>query len=85
VGAWLGVLARQGHDAVQHARELHARRALPRRLCRGEDAAHLQQGALGDVGTLVALPSEHVPHRFRGRTDGGEGDELPRAHARLRE
>ena len=48
VGAGRGVLARQGHDALQHARELHARRAVPGGLRRGEDAAHLQQGALGD-------------------------------------
>ena len=48
VGAGRGVLAGQGHDAVQHARELHARRALPRRLRGSEDAAHLQQGAVGD-------------------------------------
>ena len=56
VGAGRRVLARQGHDALQHARELHARRAVPRRLRRGEDAAHLQQGAVGDVRPLVALP-----------------------------
>ena len=29
VGARRGVLASQGHDALQHARELHARRAVP--------------------------------------------------------
>ena len=39
----------QGHDALQHARQLHARGAVPGRLRRGEDAAHLQQGALGDA------------------------------------
>ena len=49
VGAGRGVLARQGHDALQHARELHARRAVPGRLRRGEDAARLQQGAVGDA------------------------------------
>ena len=48
VGARRRVLAEQGHDAVQHARQLHARRAVPGRLRRGEDAAHLQQGAVGD-------------------------------------
>ena len=32
------VLARQGHDALQHARRLHAWQALPRRLLGGEDA-----------------------------------------------
>ena len=63
VGAGRGVLARQGHDALQPARQLHARGALPGRLHRGEDAAHLQQGALGDVRALAALPPEHVPRR----------------------
>ena len=70
VGAGRGVLAGQGHDALQHARELHARRAVPDRLRRGEDAAHLQQGAVGDLGALGALPAEHVPGaglRGRGR------------------
>ena len=52
VGAGRDVLARQGHDALQHARRLHARRALPGRLRRGEDADRLQQGALGDVRAL---------------------------------
>jgi threonyl-tRNA synthetase len=44
------VLARQGHDALQHPRQLHARGALPRRLLGVEDAADLQQAALGDSG-----------------------------------
>ena len=38
-------------------------RALPGRLRRGEDADRLQQGALGDVRPLAALPREHVPRR----------------------
>ena len=53
----------QGHDALQPAGRLHARGALPRRLRRGEDAARLQQGAVGDLGALAALPPEHVPRR----------------------
>ena len=57
---------------------------LPGRLRRGEDAARLQQGALGDVRPLAALPPEHVPRRGRGRADGPEGDELPGPHARVR-
>ena len=36
---------------------------LPGRLRRSEDADHLQQGAVGDVRPLGALPPEHVPHR----------------------
>jgi hypothetical protein len=50
-----------------------------------EDAADLQQAALGDVRTLAALPPEHVPGRVRERRDGRQGDELPRPHARVRE
>ena len=63
VGAGRDVLARQGHDALEHARRLHARRADPGRLRRSEDAARLQQGAVGDVRALAALPREHVPRR----------------------
>ena len=41
---------------------------VPGRLCRGEDADHLQQGAVGDVRPLAALPREHVPRRVaKGR------------------
>ena len=36
---------------------------FPSRLCRGQDAARVQQGALGNIGALVALPPEHVSHR----------------------
>jgi hypothetical protein len=52
-------------------------RALPCRLHASEDAAHLQQGAVGDVRPLAALPREHVPHRAERRADEPEGDELP--------
>ncbi len=66
MGAGCDVLARQGNDAVQHARQLHARRALPCRLRGVENAADLQQGVVGDVRPLAALPREHVPrHRAR--------------------
>ena len=75
----------KGDDALPHARGLHARGALPRRLRRGAHAAHLQQGAVGDLRALAALPPEHVPRRVRARADGREGHELPRAHARLRQ
>ena len=60
VGAGRGVLARQGHDALQHARQLHARRALPRRLRRGEDAARLQQGAVGDAPATGSTTGENM-------------------------
>ena len=41
---------------------------IPGRLRRGQGAARLQQGALGDVRPLAALPPEHVP----GRESEGE-------------
>ena len=65
VGAGRHVLAGQGRHALQHARRLHAQRALPRRLRRGEDADRLQQGPVGNLGPLVALPREHVPRASR--------------------
>ena len=78
LGAGRDVLAGQGHDALQHARQLHAQRAVPCRLRRGQDADHLQQGVVGDVGPLVVLPREHVPRAVvRRRGDGAEVDELP--------
>ena len=71
----------EGDDALQHARQLHARGAVPGGLRRGEGADRLQQGAVGNLRTLAALPPEHVPRRERRRADGAQGDELPRAHA----
>ena len=35
-------------------RQLHARGAVSRRIRRAEDAAHLQQGAMGDIRSLVS-------------------------------
>ena len=78
VGSRRGILAGQGDDALQPPRQLHAGRAAAEWLRRGEDAAHLQQGTLGDVRALVALSRQHVPDRVGRGTDGGEGDELPR-------
>ena len=52
--------------------------AGPGRL-RGSEGAHrVQQGALGNLRTLAALPAEHVSRRERRRADGAQGDELPR-------
>ena len=85
VGARRGVLDEEGHDPLSPAGRLHAGGALPRRLQRGEDAADLQQGAVGDVRALAPLPPEHVPRRSRRRADGREGHELPRPHARVRQ
>jgi hypothetical protein len=49
VGAGRHLLAAEGHGHLQHARELHARGALPGGLHRGEGADRLQQGAVGDL------------------------------------
>ena len=65
VGAGRGVLAGEGGDALQRARQLHARRALPGRLPGSQDADHLQQGALGNLRPLGSLSREHVPRRSR--------------------
>ena len=46
----------------------------------------LQQGVVGDVRSLGALPAEHVPSAgLRGRGNGAEGHELPRPLSALRE
>ena len=80
------VLAAQGHGALQHARQLHARRADPGRLRRGQGADHLQQGAVGDVRSLGLLPGQHVPGEVgRRRGDGPQADELPRPLPALRQ
>ena len=60
----------KGTDPLQHARELHARGARPGRLHRGEGADRVQQGALGNLRPLAALPREHVPRGVRGRGHG---------------
>ncbi len=60
---WLG----KGTTLYNTLAQLHARRAVPGRLRRGEDADRLQQGAVGNVRPLAALPPEHVPRRGRQR------------------
>ena len=45
--------------------DLRRTRERAPRLPRGEDAAHLRQVALGDVGALGEVPGEHVPIRRR--------------------
>ncbi len=85
VGAGRDLLAGEGHGALEHARRLHAQRAHPGGLRRGEGADYLQQGVVGDIGPLAALSREHVPRRERRRADGPQGDELPRALPHLRE
>ena len=76
---WLG----KGTTLYHHARQLHARGAVPRRLRRGEDAAHLQQGAVGNVRALAALPRRTCSSSNPKTSQMGvKADELPRPHAR---
>ena len=67
VGARSDVLARQGNRALEHARRLHARRADSSRLRGSESADHLQQGALGNVRTLVPLSARTCSSSSRKR------------------
>ena len=64
------VLDRARHDALQPARRLRARAAAAR-LRRDQDAAAVQQGAVGAVGPLGQVQGEHVP---RARQRDGEHD-----------
>ena len=81
------VLARQGHDALQHARQLHARACcFPPGYVEVQGAARLQQGAVGDVRPLAALPREHVPRRdARTRSMGLKAMNCPGPHADVRQ
>ena len=86
MGAGRHVLAAERHDALQHAVELHARRADSRRLSGSEGADRLQQGAVADVRALGLLPGQHVPREVVGRRgDGAQADELPRTLPALRQ
>jgi threonyl-tRNA synthetase len=59
----------KGHDALQHAVELHARCVDSRRLPGSESADRVQQGAVADVRSLGLLPGQHVPREV---VDGEE-------------
>ena len=50
---------------------------LSGRLCRGEDAAHLQQGVVGTVRPLETIPAEPVPHRIRRGNDETQAMNCP--------
>src|SRR5512142_2513284 len=62
----LGVLAAARHDALQPARGRDAPPGLEERLPGGEDAAALQQEALGAERPLGRLQGEHVPRLGQG-------------------
>ena len=78
---WLGKGTTLYQTLANYMREV----LFPRRLCGGEDAADLQQGPLGALGSLEALPQGHVPHRVGRRDDEHEADELPGPFPHLRE
>ena len=83
--AGLAVLAPEGDGDLERARGRAPARERASRLRRGEDTADLRQGALGAVGPLGEVPREHVPDP-RGRPDlRDQADELPGAHAALRQ
>ena len=65
--AGVAVLASEGDGDLQHARGPAPARERAPRLLRGEDAADLRQGALGDLGPLGEVPREHVPDPDRRR------------------
>ncbi len=67
VGARRTVLAAEGNDPRPSARRTTCARSCSRQVRRGARAAGFQQGALGNVGALDALPREHVPRSRRGR------------------
>ena len=75
---------RRARCSTTRSRHYMRERAGAGRLHRGEGADRLQQGAVGDVRPLVALPPEHVSGGVRGRADGPQGHELPRPHADVR-
>ncbi len=57
----------EGNGDLQRARGSPPARERAPRLLRGEDAADLRQGALGDLGPLGEVPREHVPDPDRRR------------------
>ena len=76
----------EGNGDLQHARGSPPARERAARLLRGQDAADLRQGALGDLGPLGEVPREHVPDPDRRRAHvRDQADELPRAHAPVRQ
>ena len=84
--AGVAVLASEGDGDLQRARGSPPPRECAARLPRGEDAADLRQGAVGDLGPLGEVPREHVPDPDRRRAHlRRQADELPRAHAAVRQ
>ena len=79
VGAGRGVLARQGHDALQHARRTTcATCCFPAGYVEVKTPLVYNKALWETSGHWAALPPEHVPHRVGRRADEHEGDELPR-------
>ena len=65
--ARLAVLAPEGDGDLEPARGPAPAGEREARLRRGEDAADLRHGRLGDERPLGEVPREHVPRRRRGR------------------
>ena len=78
-------LAPEGDGRLERARGPPPPREREPRLRRGEDAAHLRLRALGHLRALGEVPREHVPDRGRGQDLGAQADELPGAHAPVRQ
>jgi threonyl-tRNA synthetase len=94
VGGRFDVLARQGHDAVQPARQLHAGHAVPVGYVEVKTPLVFNKALWETSGHWAHYRGEHVPDRAvrlarRGRAGSraarAQGDELPRAHVALRE
>ena len=83
-----GVLDRPRHDDLPRGQRLHPRAAAAGRLPGNQDAAALQQAALGALRPLGQVPGEHVPgarQRVRRARLLAEADELPLAPPALRD
>src|SRR5207344_3397682 len=85
--AGVAAVAPARHGDLERPRGPAPLRERPPRLRRGEDAAALRRRALEDVRPLGEVPRRHVPRagRERGPHLRPETDELPRAHAALRQ
>ncbi len=73
------VLDRPRHHTLQPAERVHAGAAAGR-LPGDQDPVALQQGAVGDLGSLGQVPREHVPgarQRDRRARHVAQADELP--------